>query len=132
MRHPIPLLAGALAGVLLAGTAAASTIVTLSSDFESPTFTVGDVVTDPDPTGQGGWGGANAVIEDSQLVRARIVDDKARTGTQSLRTTSDNRPISKALDADGLGNPGSGGEFPFHLGGFSLHSSRDWWVQAWV
>lgn len=132
MHRPIPPLAVALAGLLLAGPAAASTVITLNSDFESPTFTVGNISNDPDATGQGGWGGSNSVIEDSQLVRARIVDDRAYTGTQSLRTTSDTRSILKALDAGGIGNPGSGGEFPFHSGGFSLHSSRDWWVQARV
>lgn len=132
MHRPIPPLAVALVGLLLAGPAAASTVITLNSDFESPTFTVGNIANDPDATGQGGWGGSNSVIEDSQLVRARIVDDKAYTGTQSLRTTSDTRSILKALDAGGLGNPGSGGEYPFHSGGFSLPSASDWWVQARV
>lgn len=132
MYRPIRLQAGALSCVLPAGPAAARTIITLSADFGTPTFTVGNISSNPDATGQGGWGGNNAVIEDGQLVQARIVDDKARTGTQSLRTTSDTRSILKALDAGGLGNPGSGGEYPFRSGGFSLHSSLDWWVQAWV
>lgn len=116
--------------------AAAATIVTLNADFESPTFTVGNIANDPNATGQGGWGGYNSVIEDGQLVRARIVDDRAHTGTQALRTTADTRVIQKALDANpqpGSPNYGSsGGEYPFHSGGFSLHPSYDWWIQAWV
>lgn len=132
MHRSIPLLSTALAGALLAGPAVASTIITLSSDFESPTFTVGNISNDPNATGQGGWGGYNSVIENGQLVRARIVDDKAFSGTQSLRTTSDERVIGKALDAQGLGNPNSGGEYPFHSGGFSLGSTQEWWVQTRV
>lgn len=132
MYRTIPRLSALLAGALLAGPALASTIITLNSDFESPTFTVGNIANDPNATGQGGWGGFNAVIENGQLVQARIVDDKARTGTQSLRTTSDTRVIGKALDANGIGNPNSGGEYPFHSGGFSINNATDWWVQAWV
>lgn len=124
---------GILGFVFVAGQAAATTI-TLSSDFESPTFSIGNIANDPNATGQGGWGGYNSVIENSQLVRARITDERAHTGTQSLRTTSDVRTINKALDVDGTEpyNPSSGGEYPFHSGGFTLYPGYDWWVQAWV
>ncbi len=123
------------AGIATASTcAAASTVTTLSADFEAPAFTVGNISNDPNATGQGGWGGYNAVIDAGQLVRARIVDDRAFSGTQSLRTTADTRVISKALDAAGTApyNPASGGEYPFHSGGFTLYPTYDWWVQARV
>ena len=42
--------------------------------------------------------------------------------------------IAKALDANPVpGDPNygsSGGEYPFHGGGFTLNSTYDWWVQA--
>jgi hypothetical protein len=53
-----------------------------------------------------------------------------------MRTTSDTRLIQKALDANPQpGSPNylnSGGEYPFHTGGFTLHASLDWWVQTFV
>lgn len=124
----------ALAAMVAAGSASAVTVTTLSSDFEAPAFTVGDISSDPNATGQGGWGGFNSVIEDGELLRARIVDDKAFSGTQSLRTTADRRPILKALDAAGTApyNTNSGGEYPFHSGGFTLYPTYDWWVQTRV
>ncbi len=116
--------------------ASAATLYTLNANFESPTFAVGNISNDPNATGQGGWGGYNSVIEGGQLVRARIVNDRAFSGTQSLRTTSDTRVIAKALDATPVpGDPNygsSGGEYPFHSGGFTLHPTYDWWVQARV
>jgi hypothetical protein len=122
-----------IVGILAAADASAATITTLSSDFESPEFTVGLVGGNPPYTaGQGGWGGYNGVIENSQLISARIVDDRAHTGTQSLHTVNDTRLLQKALDADGIGNPSSGGEYPAHSGGFSINAARDWWVQAYV
>jgi hypothetical protein len=112
----------------------AATVTTLSSDFEQPAFVVGNITNDPNVTGQGGWGGWNSVIEDGQLVRARVVNDRAYTGTQSLRTTSDTRVIAKALDAEGTApyNTSSTGEYPFHSGGFTLYPTYDWWVQTRV
>jgi hypothetical protein len=114
--------------------AGAATVTTLSSDFEQPAFVAGNITNDPNVTGQGGWGGWNAVIEDGQLVRARVVDDRAYSGTQSLRTTSDTRVIAKALDAEGTApyNTDSTGEYPFHSGGFCLYPLYDWWVQTRV
>lgn len=126
--------AGLLTGLLTLPALATTTTITLDADFEAPTFTVGNISNDPNATGQGGWGGYNSVIDDGQLVRARIVDDKAYSGTQSLRTTRDERPIVKALDAQGTApyNTNSGGEYPFHSGGFTLYPTYDWWVQARV
>lgn len=126
---------GAVGGLLVAAGASAATVTTLLSDFESPTFVVGDIGGNPPySAGQGGWGGFNSVIQDGQLLRARIVDDRAFSGAQSLRTTSDGRTINKALDATGTDpyNSASGGEWPSHSGGFTLHSGYDWWVRARV
>jgi hypothetical protein len=116
----------AMLGCLLAiGQAQATTITTLSSDFESPTFTVGPVGGNPPYTpGQGGWGGYNGIIVDSQLLVARISDEQAHSGTQSLRTVADTRTLVKALDP-------SQGEYP-SAGFFSINNAVDWWVQAWV
>lgn len=133
--HPITrAAAGLLTGLVALPVLAATTTITLDADFEAPTFTVGDIANDPNATGQGGWGGYNSVIDNGQLVRARIVDDKAYSGTQSLRTTRDTRVIAKALDAEGTApyNTASGGEYPFNSGGFTLYPTYDWWVQARV
>lgn len=133
MNARVATAAGIVAGLLAVADASAATLTTLSSDFESPEFTVGLVGGNPLYTaGQGGWGSYNAVIENSQLISARIVNDRAHTGTQSLHTVNDTRLLQKALDADGIGNPASGGEYPSHSGGFSINAARDWWVQAWV
>lgn len=122
---------------LAAAPASAATVTTLYSDFESPGFSVGPIGGNPPySAGQGGWGGYNAVIENGQTISARIVDDRAHTGTQSLRTVNDTRLLQKALDA----NPppqspnygSSGGEYPSHSGGFTLNAAYDWWVQAYV
>jgi hypothetical protein len=127
-----------IAGLLAASSASAATLVTLDADFESPTFTIGNIANDPNATGQGGWGGYNAILDENNAccLRARITDERAHTGTQSMRTTSDTRVIQKALDANPQpGDPNylsSGGEYPFHSGGFTLHPSFDWWVQAFV
>jgi len=125
----------AFAAVLASAATGASTLYTLNTSFESPTFTVGNIGCCT-VTGQGGWGGYNSVVQDGQLVLARIVNDRAWSGTQSLRTTSDTRTIQKALDANPVpGDPNygsSGGEYPFHGGGFSINSTFDWWVQARV
>jgi hypothetical protein len=128
--------AASLAGLVAAVPAGAATVITLDSDFESPTFTVGDIATDPNATGQGGWGGYNAILDENNAccLRARVTDERAHTGTQSMRTTSDTRTINKALDAEGTApyNTDSSGEYPFHTGGFTLHPTYDWWVQAFV
>lgn len=127
-----------VAGLALGTPAQAATLITLDANFESPTFTVGDIATNPLATGQGGWGGYNAILDENNAccLRARITDERAHTGTQSMLTTRDTRVIQKALDANpqpGSPNYGSsGGEYPFHSGGFSLHPSFDWWVQAFV
>lgn len=133
--HRIPSSLAAIAATLVSATAGASSLFTLNTSFESPQFTVGDIGCCT-VTGQGGWGGFNSVIQDGQLLLARIVNDRAFSGTQSLRTTSDERTIQKALDANpSPGSPNfgsSGGEYPFHSGGFTLNSTLDWWVQARV
>jgi hypothetical protein len=118
------LVAAALVAALVASVADATTI-TLNSDFEAPTFVVGNIGGNPPfSAGQGGWGGYNSVIENGQLVRARIVNDKAYSGTQSLRTTSDSRVIQKSL------NP-AGGEYPTGSA-FNINNNVDWWVQTLV
>lgn len=124
---------------LAAGTSAtAATVITLDSDFESPEFTIGNIANDPNATGQGGWGGYNAILDQNGgcCLFARVTGERAHTGTQSMRTTSDTRTINKALDANpppGSPNYGnSGGEYPFHGGGFTLNGAFDWWVQAYV
>lgn len=133
-----PVALAILTWLLAAAPSMAATLITLDSNFEAPTFTIGDIATDPNATGQGGWGGYNSILDENNAccLRARITDDIAHTGTQSMLTTRDTRVIQKALDANpqpGSPNYGSsGGEYPFHSGGFSLHPSYDWWVQAFV
>lgn len=126
----------AFIGLAVGAPALAATVFTLDHDFESPAFTIGNISNDPNATGQGGWGGWNATLDENNAccLRARITDERAHTGTQSMRTTSDTRTINKALDAEGTApyNTDSSGEYPFHSGGFTLHPSYDWWVQAFV
>lgn len=105
--------------------AAATTVTTLSVDFESPTYSVGAIGGNPPySAGQGGWGGYNAIIVNSQIVSARISNEQAHSGTQALRTVADTRLLLKAL------NP-SLGEYPA-AGFFSINNAVDWWIQAWV
>lgn len=108
---------------LMAATASATTVTTMSSNFESPVFTVGDVGGNPQYSpGQGGWGGYNATVVGSQVVYASISDQQAYSGTQSLLTVDDSRTLVKALDT-------STGEYP-SAGPFELGPGSDWWVQA--
>ena len=124
----------ALCCLLAAGPAAAVTVTTFSSDFESPTFSPGIVaINGVTGTGQGGWGGYNSVLVNNQLIFASIVNDQAHTGTQSMRTTGDTRTINKALDPynHNLVDDPNPHEYP-NADFFSIGSSIDWWVQAWV
>ena len=73
------------------------------------------------------------MLVNNQLIFASIVNDQAHSGTQSMRTTADTRPMNKALDpfnhdlnADPIPH-----EYPF-ADGFSIGGATDWWVQAWV
>lgn len=124
----------ALGCLLAAGPVAATTVITTSSDFESPTFSPGIVaVNGVTGTGQGGWGGYNSVLVNNQLVMASIVNDQAHSGTQSMRTTFDTRPMNKALDPynHDLNADPSAHEYPFP-DFFTINNAVDWWVQAWV
>jgi len=144
MNRLIPAATALTATLFVATPSMAATLVTLHSDFESPTFSTtanggtGNIANDPNATGQGGWGGWNAILDENGgcCLRARITDERAHTGTQSMLTTRDSRTINKALDANpqpGSPNYGnSGGEYPFHSGGFTINSAYDWWVQAYV
>jgi hypothetical protein len=125
-----------LLALFAASQAPSATITTLNVDFESPVFSIGDISNDPNATGQGGWGGFNAILDGNGAccLRARVTAERAYSGTQSMLTTSDTRTINKALDAEGTDpyNTASGGEYPFHSGGFTLFPGYDWWVQARV
>lgn len=120
-----------IAAVALALSAAGSaqaldtTTVTLDVDFESPTFTPGWVTTYQYATGQGGWGGWNAVAVAGSIVWPTITSAQAHSGSQSMLTTHDTRVISKALDA-------SQGDYPDNAAPFSINAAVKWWVQAWV
>ncbi|MEO6514785.1 MAG: PEP-CTERM sorting domain-containing protein [Steroidobacteraceae bacterium] len=101
--------------LLVAGSASASTITTLSVDFESPTFHVGDIGGNPPySAGQGGWFGFGY---------NSITNIVAHSGSQSLSTSSAGS-LGKSLDPS-LGELPSGGFFEVGFG-------TDWWAQGWV
>jgi hypothetical protein len=111
----------ALAGLLLLAAGAAhadipATTITQHVDFEAPLYTPGWA------TGQQELQGDNSIIDaNGNLVRASISNTRAFSGTQSLHTTSDSRPLSVPLVA------GNGGTVDF-----PMSSTTDWWVQARV
>lgn len=110
---------------LTIGPARAVTTTTLAVDFEAPLFTPGQVTNNQYATGQGGWGGWNAIAVGPSLVWPLITSARAHSGTQSMLTTRDTRVISKAL-------VDSGPDYPNNASPFNINAANPWWVQAWV
>ena len=118
-RHARAIVAANVAAIVMAAaTPTFAATITFSTDFESPTYAPGPVLTQ-DPrfaVGQGGWGGYNA---------GEISTDFAHSGTQSLKTTwvPGGQSPNHALDASG--------SFPSYPE-FVIGYANDWWVQAWA